>query len=164
VESDRTGPRSAYGRSKLAGEFTTAEANERHAIVRTSWLFGVAGKNFVDTMLRLEGELKVVDDQVGCPTYTGHLAEALVDLAGGRMTGVVHVAGEGACSWHDFAAEIFRQAGKDDVELRPCTTEEFPRPAPRPAYSVLGSERAEPLVLPAWQDGVAAYLATRVTA
>src|SRR4051812_19535296 len=81
VETDPTGPRTAYGRSKLAGEWTVAEANPRHAIVRTAWLFGVHGKNFVDTMLGLGGPLKVVDDQIGCPTYTGHLADALLDLA-----------------------------------------------------------------------------------
>src|SRR4051794_4095297 len=107
VETDPTGPRTAYGRSKLAGEWTLAEANPRHAIVRTSWLFGLNGKNFVDTMLRLDGPVKVVDDQVGSPTYTAHLGEALVDLAGGRLTGVVHVAGRGQCSWYEFAREIF---------------------------------------------------------
>jgi dTDP-4-dehydrorhamnose reductase len=164
VESDKAGPRSAYGRSKLCGEWTTAEADPQHAIVRTSWLFGTGGKNFVATMLGLSGDLKVVDDQVGCPTYTGHLAEALVDLAGGRLTGVVHVAGAGACSWYEFAAEIFRQAGKDDVELRPCTTAEFPRPAPRPAYSVLASERADAPRLPDWRDGLKGYLAERAVA
>jgi dTDP-4-dehydrorhamnose reductase len=161
VESDPTGPRSAYGRSKLAGEHATAQVNPRHAIVRTSWLFGMDGKNFVETMLGLSGDLKVVDDQVGCPTYTGHLAEALVELAGGRLTGVVHVAGSGTCSWHDFAAEIFRQAAKGDVELRPCTTEEYPRPAPRPAYSVLASERPDAPRLPDWREGLKAYLAER---
>jgi dTDP-4-dehydrorhamnose reductase len=164
VESDPVGPRSAYGRSKLAGEWTTAEATPDHTIVRTSWLFGRNGKNFVNTMLGLSGELKVVDDQVGCPTYTGHLAEALVELAGGRLTGVVHVAGSGACSWHDFAAEIFRRAGKDDVELRPCTTAEFPRPAPRPAYSVLASERPGAPRLPDWHEGLESYLAERAPA
>jgi dTDP-4-dehydrorhamnose reductase len=164
VESDRTCPRSAYGRSKLGGEWTTAEANPRHAIVRTSWLFGTGGKNFVATMLGLSGELKVVDDQVGCPTFTGHLAEALVDLAGGRLTGVVHVAGGGACSWYEFAAEIFRQEDRDDVELRRCTTEEFPRPAPRPPYSVLGTERRDAPLLPDWREGLKAYLAERALA
>jgi dTDP-4-dehydrorhamnose reductase len=164
VESDRTCPRSAYGRSKLGGEWTTAEANPRHAIVRTSWLFGSGGRNFVDTMLGLSGDVKVVDDQVGCPTFTGHLAETLVDLATRRLTGVLHVAGAGACSWHEFAAEIFRQAGKEDVDLRPCTTEEFPRPAPRPAYSVLASERRDAPQLPDWREGLKAYLAERAVA
>jgi dTDP-4-dehydrorhamnose reductase len=166
VESDATRPRSAYGRSKLAGEQAVAAANPRHFIVRTSWLFGVGGKNFVDTMLGLAGErdeLKVVDDQVGCPTYAAHLAHALVELAEGDSYGIHHAAGAGECSWFDFATEIFRRA---DVEVRllPCTTEEFSLPAPRPAYSVLGSERPDPVRLPSWRDGLAAYLAERAPA
>src|SRR3954452_1159970 len=124
VETDPTSPRTAYGRSKLAGEWTVAEGNPRHAIVRTAWLFGLHGQNFVDTMLNLDGPLKVVDDQIGCPTYTGHLAEALLDLAESRRhTGVVHVAGGGECSWYEFALEIFRQ-GERDGDGAPCTTEE----------------------------------------
>ncbi len=162
VESDPVAPRTAYGRSKLAGEQATARA-PRHVIARTSWLFGVAGKNFVETMLGLSGELKVVDDQVGSPTYTGHLAEALVDLASGRLTGIVHVAASGQCSWHEFAVEIFRRAGKD-ADLRACTTEEFPRPAPRPAYSVLSSERPDAPRLPDWHEGLAAYFSERAVA
>jgi dTDP-4-dehydrorhamnose reductase len=162
VESDPVAPQSAYGRSKLAGERATARA-PRHVIARTSWLFGVAGKNFVETMLGLGGELKVVDDQVGCPTYTGHLADALVALAEGGLQGVVHVAGSGQCSWYEFAAEIFRQAGKD-VQLRPCPTEEFPRPASRPAYSVLRSERDGAPRLPEWREGLADYLSERAVA
>ena len=160
VESDPTGPRSSYGASKLAGEEATAAAGGRHLIVRTSWLFGTGGRNFVDTMLGLgreRDELKVVRDQVGCPTYTGHLAEAIVRMLDSRLDGVVHVAGGGACSWHEFAVEIFRQA-KVEVRVNPCTTEEFPRPAPRPAYSVLASERRGAPHLPAWHDGLACYL------
>jgi dTDP-4-dehydrorhamnose reductase len=165
VESDPTGPRSAYGRSKLAGEEAVA-ANPRHFIVRTSWLFGSGGRNFVDTMLGLAGEhdeLRVVDDQVGCPTYVGHLARALVQLAESGAYGIHHVAGAGACSWFEFAREIFRRA---EVEVRvvPCTSDEFPRPAPRPAYSVLGTERANAIRLPDWHDGLAAYLAERAPA
>jgi len=163
IETDATGPRSAYGRSKLAGEWTVAESNPRHAIVRTSWLFGLHGKNFVDTMLRLDGTVKVVDDQVGCPTYTAHLAEALVDLAGGRITGVVHAAGSGQCSWYEFAREIFARAERD-VQVVPCTTEEFPRPAPRPRYSVLRSAVPDAPTLPHWHDGLEAYLMERAVA
>jgi dTDP-4-dehydrorhamnose reductase len=168
LESDPTGPRSAYGRSKLAGEHAVASQNERHFVVRTSWLFGVAGKNFVDTMLGLgrdRDELRVVDDQVGRPTYTGHLAEALVELAGGaRAYGVHHIAGGGdPCSWFEFATTIFHQA-EVPVRTVPCTTEEFPRPARRPAYSVLGSERPDPIRLPDWRNGLAAYLAERAAA
>jgi dTDP-4-dehydrorhamnose reductase len=166
VESDPTGPRSAYGRSKLAGEQSVAAANPRHAIVRTSWLFGVGGRNFVDTMLGLAGdrdELRVVDDQVGCPTYVGHLARALVEFAESEAYGIHHVAGGGACSWFEFAREIFRQT-ELDVRVVPCTTDEFPRPAQRPAYSVLGSERPDSVTLPDWREGLAAYLAERAPA
>ena len=166
VESDAVGPRSAYGRSKLAGERAVAAANARHVIVRTSWLFGAGGRNFVDTMLGLVGErdeLKVVDDQIGCPTYAGHLAGALVALAEGDAYGIHHVAGAGACSWFEFATEIFRQA-EVDVRVVPCTTDEFPRPAVRPAYSVLGSERSGAIRLPDWREGLATYLAERAPA
>jgi dTDP-4-dehydrorhamnose reductase len=166
VESDRTGPRSAYGRSKLAGERAVAAANARHSIARTSWLFGAGGRNFVDTMLGLAAEreeLRVVDDQVGCPTYAGHLASALVELAEGEAYGIHHLAGAGQCSWYEFAAEIFRRA-EVDVELVPCTTDEFPRPAQRPPYSVLGSERPDAFRLPSWREGLAAYLAERAPA
>lgn len=166
VESDAVAPQSAYGRSKLAGERAVAGANERHFIVRTSWLFGAGGKNFVDTMLTAgpeRGELKVVDDQVGCPTYVGHLGGALVELAATEAYGIHHIAGAGACSWYEFAREIFRRA-ELDVAVEPCTSAEFPRPAKRPAYSVLGSERPDAMHLPDWRAGLAAYLAERAPA
>jgi dTDP-4-dehydrorhamnose reductase len=140
-----------------------AEATARHAIVRTSWLFGSNGRNFVDTMMRLDGPVRVVDDQVGCPTYTGHLAEALLEVARSQRAGVVHVAGSGACSWYEFAREIFRLAGRD-VDLSPVTTEEFPLPAPRPRYSVLASERPDAPRLPDWREGLAGYLAEKAAA
>ena len=162
VESDATGPLQEYGHSKLAGERATVDANDNHLVVRSSWLFGAGGRNFVDTMLTLRrdrDELLVVDDQVGSPTFTGHLAEALVALAGGDERGVLHVAGSGSCSWFDFARAIFERSGAD-ADVRPCTTDEFPRPARRPANSVLASERGAP-VLPAWQDGLDAYLGVR---
>jgi dTDP-4-dehydrorhamnose reductase len=162
VESDPTGPLQEYGRSKLAGENATAETNPNHVIVRSSWLFGAGGGNFVETMLahgRERDELRVVDDQVGSPTFTGHLAEALVALADGEERGVLHVAGGGSCSWYEFARKIFERAGVD-VRLQPCTTDEFPRPAQRPAYSVLASERGAP-ELPAWEHGLDAYLGVR---
>lgn len=165
VESDPTGPLQVYGRSKLAGELATAAANPEHLIVRSSWLFGTGGANFVATMLRLgheRDELHVVDDQIGCPTFTGHLGAALLELGEGGRRGVLHLAGGGSCSWFEFAREIFERSGVD-CRVEPCTTEEFPRPATRPAWSVLGSEREGP-ELPAWQEGLAGYLAARESA
>lgn len=162
VESDPTAPIQEYGRSKLAGERATAEANRDHVIVRSSWLFGAGGKNFVETILSLAGErdeLRVVADQVGCPTFTGHLAEALLTLAAGGERGILHVAGAGSCSWFEFAREILDRAGIDSP-VEPCATDAFPRPARRPAYSVLASELGSP-ALPAWQDGLDAYLGVR---
>jgi dTDP-4-dehydrorhamnose reductase len=162
VESDPVNPLSAYGRSKLAGERATLTASPHSLIVRSSWLFGAGGRNFVDTMLRLgteRDEVRVVDDQIGSPTFAGHLAQALVDLAEGHEHGFLHVAGTGACSWYEFAGAIFERAGVDTA-LRPCTTDEFPRPARRPANSVLVSERGGP-ELPAWRDGLDAYLGVR---
>jgi dTDP-4-dehydrorhamnose reductase len=166
VESDETRPLSVYAQSKVAGEHETTEANPRHWIVRTSWLFGVGGGNFVETMLTLGrelGEVMVVRDQVGCPTYAGHFADALVQLLDEEEFGIHHIAGGGACSWYEFAEEIFRQAGVD-CRVLSCTTDEFPRPAPRPAYSVLGTERERALYLPDWQEGLAGYLADRAVA
>ena len=161
VESDPVGPLSAYGRSKLAGEHAVAAAGD-HAIVRSAWLFGVHGKNFVATMLKLaedRDEVNVVADQIGCPTFTGHLAEGLVRLAATDDYGVHHMAAAGSCSWFEFAREIFARAGVD-TRVSPCTTDESPRPAPRPAYSVLASERGHRL--PDWRDGLDAYLGVRV--
>jgi len=167
TESSPTGPIGAYGRSKLAGEIAVAgAAPDAHAIVRSSWLFGEHGGNFVATMLRLAKErdtLTVVDDQVGCPTFTGHLAQALVEIAERRLTGIHHVAGGGSCSWHDLAAATFAATGAA-VELSRGRTADLDRPAPRPAYSVLRSERPDTPVLPPWQDGLQAYLELGVTA
>jgi dTDP-4-dehydrorhamnose reductase len=168
VESDPTAPISAYGRSKLAGEqAVAAAAPEAHTIVRTSWLFGAGGPCFPATIRRLAAErdeLNVVDDQVGCPTFTGHLAHALLALADTRPLGVVHVAAAGRCSWFEFAREIVSAAGLD-CRVNPCTTAEFPRPAPRPAFSVLGSERAPDVPrLPDWHDGLSDYLTMGVFA
>jgi len=164
VESDATGPRSEYGRSKLEGEKLVAKSGVSYAIVRSSWLFGLGGRNFAATMLALAAEreeVTVVDDQIGCPTATAHLAPALLELARSEAQGVFHVAAGGApVSWRAFAAEIFRQAGTG-TRVLPCTTAEMPRPAPRPAFSALASERPEAPVLPPWQDGVTDYLNQR---
>jgi len=162
VESDPTAPASAYGRSKLAGERAVAEqAPEGHTIVRSSWLFGARGRCFPQTILRLAAEreeLTVVEDQVGCPTYTGHLATALLVLCERRPSGILHVAGGGSCSWFEFARAILTAAGRS-TRLLPGSTAEQARPAPRPAYSVLGTERpAEAPRLPHWREGLAAYL------
>jgi dTDP-4-dehydrorhamnose reductase len=166
LESDPTGPRSVYGSTKLLGERAIAiAAPDAHTVVRSSWLFGVAGSSFPATMLRLASErdtLTVVDDQVGCPTFTGHLAPALVELATARrLPGVLHLAASGQCSWYEFAVEIMRATGTA-VAVKPCTTDEFPRPARRPAYSVLRSERADAPVLPDWRLGLSDFLSARV--
>jgi dTDP-4-dehydrorhamnose reductase len=167
VESDPVRPGSGYGRSKLVGERAVAgSAPDRHTIVRSSWLFGAGGSCFPQTILRLAGErerLTVVEDQVGCPTFTGHLGAALVELAerGDRAPrGVLHVAGAGQCSWFEFAREIVAADPAVDCEVAPVRTAEFPRPAPRPAYSVLRSERGAP-VLPDWRQGLKEYMALR---
>jgi dTDP-4-dehydrorhamnose reductase len=165
-EADPTGPRTAYGRSKLAGELATAEANPRHLIVRTQWLFGLGGRNFVETMLALgaeRDELTVVDDQVGSPTYTGDLAAALVGLAGREDWGVHHVAAGGECSWNGFAREIFERAGIS-CRVLAATTEELGRPAPRPAHAVLRSERPRAPILPHWRSGLDRYMVERSAA
>jgi dTDP-4-dehydrorhamnose reductase len=155
VESDGPNPLSAYGRSKLHGE---AAAGERAWIVRSSWLFGPTGHNFVRTMLRLgaeRDEVAVVDDQRGCPTYIGHLAAAtrrVLELP----FGVYHVAAAGEATWAELAEAIFEEAGLP-ARVRRITTAELGRPAPRPGYSVLRSEKGAP-ELPHWRDGLRACL------
>ena len=152
VESDAPNPLSAYGRSKLHGE---AAAGERAWIVRSSWLFGPTGHNFVRTMLRLaedRDEVAVVDDQRGSPTYVGHLAEGVRELVDRSAYGVWHVSAGGEASWADFAEAIFAEAGLD-TRVRRITTEELSRPAPRPACSVLRSEKGAP-ELPHWREGL----------
>ena len=157
VESDAPNPRSAYGRTKLHGE---AAAGENAWVVRTSWLFGWEGKNFVRTMLSLgreRDEVAVVSDQRGCPTYVGHLAAAVHELLE-LPQGLWHVAADGECTWAEFAEAIFEEAGLF-CRVRPITTAELGRPAPRPAYSVLRSEREGAPRLPHWRDGLRACLA-----
>jgi dTDP-4-dehydrorhamnose reductase len=156
VESDAPAPGSVYGRTKLEGE------REVRAgwIVRTSWLFGASGHNFVRTMLRLgaeRDEVRVVADQRGCPTYVGHLAVATRELLG-REQGVWHVAAAGECTWAEFAEAIFAEAGLP-CRVVPISSEEYGAPAPRPAYSVLRSERRDAPVLPHWREGLRACLA-----
>jgi dTDP-4-dehydrorhamnose reductase len=158
VESDAPSPVSAYGRSKLHGE---AAAGERAWIVRSSWLFGETGHNFVRTMLRLgaeRDEVAVLDDQRGCPTYVRHLAEAtraLVD--GGAGFGVWHLAADGDCTWAELAEAIFEDAGLG-CRVRRISSAEYGAKAPRPAMSILRSEKGAPR-LPHWRDGLRACLA-----
>jgi dTDP-4-dehydrorhamnose reductase len=151
LESDAPAPKSAYGRSKLLGEQEVREG----WIVRSSWLFGWTGHNFVRTMLRLgeeRDEVSVVADQRGCPTFVGHLAAATRELVG-LPGGVWHVSADGEATWAEFAEAIFEEAGLD-CRVVPITTEELGRPAPRPAYSVLRSEREGAPQLPHWRDGL----------
>jgi dTDP-4-dehydrorhamnose reductase len=158
VESDGPNPLSAYGRSKLHGE---AAAGPEAWIVRSAWLFGPNGHNFLRTMLRLgaeRDEVAVVDDQRGTPTYVAHLAAAVRELVGsGAPAGVWHLAADGDCTWAEFAEAIFEEAGLK-TRVRRITSEELRRPAARPAYSVLRSERAGAPELPHWRDGLRACL------
>ena len=156
VESDAPNPLGAYARSKLFGE---AAAGERAWVARASWLFGATGRNFLRTMLALgaeHAEVAVVDDQRGSPTYVGHLAAATRELLE-LPYGVYHVAAAGDCTWADFAAAIFAEAGLD-CRVRRITTAEYGARAPRPAYSVLRSENGAP-VLPHWREGLRECLA-----
>ena len=133
-----TNPLSVYGKSKLAGEQFVRDLHSKFFIVRTSWVYGKHGNNFVKTMLKLaqeRDELMVVDDQIGCPTYTVDLANCILELIQTEKYGIYHVSNSGHCSWHEFAKAIFEEAGIE-VKVNPCTTKDFPRPAPRPAYSV----------------------------
>ena len=157
VESDGLNPLSAYGRSKAYGE---AAAGEGAWVVRSSWLFGPTGHNFVRTMLRVgaeRDEVSVVDDQVGCPTYVGHLADATRDIVQ-LPFGIWHVAADGECTWAEFAQAIFEEA-KLECRVVPISTEELGRPAPRPAYSVLRSEKPQTPRLPHWREGLRECLA-----
>ena len=165
-EDAPTNPASAYGRTKAVGEQEVLIAlPDRGYIVRTAWLYGVNGANFVKTMLRLAGEretLAVVDDQRGQPTWSHDLAEQIVALVdAGAPAGVYHGTSSGETTWFDFTREIFRLAGLDPDRVQPTTTDKFPRPAPRPAYSVLGHERWAEIGVPPirdWRPGLAEAL------
>jgi dTDP-4-dehydrorhamnose reductase len=164
--NDPTGPLSAYGRSKLLGELAATHA-EKHLVIRTSWLFGVHGPNFVEAIRNQirkgTNPLKVVDDQRGRPTYTPHLANAIIRLAQLDAHGVAHYADEEECSWFDFARAIVEELGAD-VVVKPVSSDDFRRPAARPAYSVLSTERYERLtgVRPeSWREGLRDYFSRR---
>jgi dTDP-4-dehydrorhamnose reductase len=163
VESDPTGPRSVYGSTKLEGERQVLAASQRHTIVRTAWLYGADGPNFVETMLRLAQErpaVQVVTDQTGSPTWAGHLAPALLGLLQREVSGLVHMTGAGEVSWNGFAQEIFRQA-EVACTVEPASSAQMERPAPRPAWSALESERDDVVPMPDWREGLAGYLAAR---
>lgn len=166
---DPLGPRSVYGRTKAAGEEAVLGSGARSWIVRTSWVYG-EGKNFVATIRRLAAErptLSVVDDQRGTPTFAADLARGLVELAARIGAGsapekrVLHCSGAGEVTWYGFARAIFDEIGEDPDRVRPCTTAEFPRPAPRPAYSVLSNaswREAGLTPLRHWRDALHEYL------
>lgn len=162
-EWDPASPISQYGRSKWVGEQFIRQHCPDHLILRTSWLYGPGGKHFVATMLRLaesRDQLRVVDDQIGSPTYTLDLAAVSRTLMESDCRGTYHVTNSGECSWHDFAKEIFRLSGSR-ISLEPCTTREYPLPAPRPQYSVLENYmlKLEGLVPPRhWSEAVADFL------
>jgi dTDP-4-dehydrorhamnose reductase len=162
VETDQTNPVSAYGVSKCAGEERALANCDNTLVVRTAWLYGLHGKNFVKTMLHLAAErptLKVVADQQGCPTFAEDLARMIAQLVTHPVRGILHVTNEGHCTWYGFATEIMRRYGHD-VPVEPITTADMPRPAKRPAYSVLSAERLHHLGfrMPSWQDGLQRFL------
>jgi dTDP-4-dehydrorhamnose reductase len=168
---DPVRPRTAYGTTKAAGEDAVLGSGARAWVVRTAWVYGAFGGNFVKTMARLAATrdtLSVVDDQRGCPTWTGDLADGLLALAtqvasgDGPSSRILHCAGSGETTWFGFAQAIFEELGLDPARVRPCTTEEFPRPAPRPAYSVLSDKTWLAAGLPPmkpWREALAAAFA-----
>lgn len=157
---DRTNPLNNYGITKFEGEEAVRSLCDKYIVARTSWLYGHHGKNFVETMLNLaktHKELKVVDDQIGCPTWTVDLSNALVELIENEECGTFHVCGSGCTSWYGFAKEIFKIANVN-VDLKPCTTAEFPRPAKRPEFSVMYNEG----ICRDWRFALRDYLSLRI--
>jgi len=172
-EADETGPLSNYGASKLQGEkLIESSGLKEYIIIRTSWLYGPGGNNFVETILRLASEreqLKVVADQVGTPTYTGDLAAAIWTLIETQSYGIYHFSNLGQCSWYEFAKEIIDRAREKGLplklrQLEPIPTDGYPLPATRPAYSVMSKEKlrsATGLTIPQWQESVQTYFQQR---
>lgn len=166
---DEASPLNAYGQSKYDGELALKKYVEKYFIVRISWVFGINGNNFIKTMLRLgreNGAVKVVDDQIGSPTYTYDLARLLVDMIESDRYGAYHATNEGICSWYEFAKEIFRAAGMDNVSVTPVKSGEFPVKAKRPKNSRMSKEKLVAngfSLLPAWQDAVERYINLLVT-
>ena len=157
LPSDKTNPLNIYGASKLMGEENVKKENPKHYVVRTSWLYGKNGKNFVDTMIKLsktQKSIKVVNDQFGCPTWTFDLADGVKNLIEKNMPfGTYHLCGGGAASWFEFAKKIF-EILKIEIEVIPVATAEFPRPAKRPKFSAMENSDA----LGVWEDGLRKYL------
>jgi dTDP-4-dehydrorhamnose reductase len=163
LEEDAPNPLSVYGASKLAGEGAVRDTLAEHYIVRTAWLYGIHGKSFPRTILERasRGEpLRVVGDQLGCPTYTGHLAQVLAQMIAHPRYGTYHAVSAGSCSWYELACAVLGAAGLG-AEVAPISTSEFPTAAPRPANSVLDTSklaRTFGLRLPLWQAGVAEFV------
>jgi dTDP-4-dehydrorhamnose reductase len=158
-------PQSVYGKSKADAEERILKTLPQACILRTAWVFGLGGKCFPDTILKLaetRSEIDVVDDQRGSPTYTTHLARAIIELCHRDASGIVHVTNEGECSWFEFACEIVRQAGLHTV-VRPTTSDKFVRPAARPKYSVLSSKSRQQygVAMPHWKEALREYLVER---
>ena len=167
VETDPTGPLNVYGASKLRGEQEVLKVLKDALIVRTSWLFGANGPNFVEAILGQVGkkdELKVVDDQIGSPTYTPDLADGLARLVEAGTSGIVHVSNEGACSWYEYAVKVLGLAGAGGIRVLPIGTAELGRPALRPAYSVLSKDRYFAITgrrLRGWEEALEEYMRIR---
>jgi dTDP-4-dehydrorhamnose reductase len=154
-------PRSVYGRSKLAGEQAVCSANPSHYVVRTAWVYAAIGKNFPLTIIELakKGGVRVVNDQTGSPTYAPHLARGIVRLIQSKAPfGTYHIAGSGSATWYELTLALFERLGIR-AGVTPVTTADFPRPAPRPAYSALVSRREPRIELPPWRDGLQAFAA-----
>lgn len=163
VETDRANPISVYGASKLAGEAGTAGANRRSFVVRTAWLYGTGGSNFVDSMIslgRAQRQVLATRDQVGSPTYSWHAAHGLVRMLDSAEFGLHHLAGSGRCSRYEFAREIFRLACPEATVLS-ATSDLFNDRARRPAWSALATEREHAIRLPDWREGLAQYIRQR---
>ena len=161
---DHREPLNVYGLTKYEGEIAVEQNLEKYFIVRIAWVFGINGKNFIKTMLRLgkeRGAVSVVDDQVGSPTYTYDLARLLVDMIQTDRYGRYHATNEGLCSWYEFACEIFRQAGMGEVKVTPVDSGSFPAKAKRPSNSRMSKEKLTEngfVRLPSWQDALGRYL------
>jgi dTDP-4-dehydrorhamnose reductase len=153
--NDKTSPLNNYGLTKWEGEQSVQKYCKKFYICRTSWLYGIYGKNFVETMLSLadKPELKVVNDQTGCPTWTVELSNAILKIINEKPYGIYHTCGSGQTTWYGFAKRIFELAGLN-VNLNPCTTDEFPRPAKRPTYSVMDNDN----ICRDWKEALADYI------